>query len=156
MSFTVHKAIEEEWEDAMALAYRTFQKYVGPEYSEEGVDNFVNFISDPHLYRMFQVEEYFLWVARDEKGSMIGMGTLRSGNHISLLFVDEKWLRHGVGSALITAFEQYVLEQGKDSITVNASPYGVPFYHKLGFEDTASEQVVGGMTITPMRKKLQE
>jgi GNAT superfamily N-acetyltransferase len=154
MSFTVHKGTEEDWEDAMALAYRTFQKYVSAGYSKEGVDNFVNFISDPHLYRMFQVDEYFLWVVRDEDGMIIGMGTLRSGNHISLLFVDEKWIRRGVGSAIMSAFEQYVLQQGKDSITVNASPYGVPFYHKLGFADTGSEQVVGGMTITPMKKML--
>ena len=156
MNFTVSKANEEDWEDAMALAYQTFHRFVGPGYSKEGVDNFENFISDPHLYRMFQVEEYFLWVAKDEEGSVIGMGSLRSGNHISLLFVDEKWLRCGVGSAIMSAFEEYVLEQGRDRITVNASPYGIPFYHKLGFSDIDREQVVGGMTITPMRKMLQE
>ena len=30
----------------MALAYRTFQKYVADGYTKEGVDNFVNFIFD--------------------------------------------------------------------------------------------------------------
>ena len=56
----------------------------------------------------------------------------------------------------MSAFEEYVLGQGRDRITVNASPYGIPFYHKLGFSDIDREQVVGGMTITPMRKMLQE
>ena len=152
MIYTVSKANEEDWEDAMALAYRTFQRFVGPGYSKEGVDNFVNFISDPHLYRMFQVEEYHLWVAKDEDGQVLGLGSLRSGNHISLLFVDENWQKCGVGRSIISAFEEYVKADGKDRITVNASPYGVPFYHRLGFADIDKEQISGGMTITPMRK----
>ncbi len=152
--FEVSKAAEEEWEDAMALAYRTFHKYVADGYSKEGVDNFENFISDPHLYQMFRLDEYHLWVAKDDFGNIIGMGTLRSGNHISLLFVEDKWLRKGVGSSIMEAFISHVRRTGNDRITVNASPYGVPFYHKLGFEDTGDEQVAGGMIITPMRKMI--
>ena len=80
----------------MALAYRTFQKYVADGYTKEGVDNFVNFISDQHLYRMFMVDEYHLWVAKDEADRIIGMASLRSGTHISLLFVDENGNRKGI------------------------------------------------------------
>ena len=35
-------------------------------------------------------------------------------------------------------------------MTVNSSPYAVPIYHKLGFKDTGSEQVVNGLRFTPM------
>ena len=154
MNCYIQKGKEEDWEDAMLLAYRTFQKYVASGYTEEGVKNFVDFISDQHLFRMFMVGEYHLWVAKDEEGTIIGMGSLRSGNHISLLFVDENYLRMGIGTAIIKVMEEYVKEINKDSITVNASPFGIPFYHSIGFEDTGKQTVNGGMTITPMRKLL--
>ena len=154
MNYYISNATEEDWEDAMALAYRTFQKYEAAEYTKQGVENFVNFISDSHLFRMFQIEEYRLWVAKDEEGEIIGMGSLRSGNHISLLFVDSKWHRCGIGSALVKEMEDFVLEGGRNNITVNSSPYGIPFYHAIGFADTAEESENGGMLITPMKKDL--
>ncbi|CCL11870.1 N-acetyltransferase GCN5 [Clostridioides difficile] len=36
-------------------------------------------------------------------------------------------------------------------ITVNSSPYAVEVYHKLGFKDTAVEQIVDGIRFTPMK-----
>ncbi len=151
----IGKAGEDEWEEAMALAYRTFRKYVADGYTKEGVENFINFISDQNLYRMLLAHEYHLWVAKDSLNQTIGMATLRSGNHISLLFVDEKWHRKGVGSGLLKELEAYALQNGFDSITVNASPYGIPFYHSVGFADTAEEVLSGGMYITPMKKDLE-
>lgn len=150
----VGKAGEDEWEEAMALAYRTFRKYVADDYTKEGVENFIDFISDQNLYRMFVAREYHLWVAKDKEGKTIGMGTLRSGNHISLLFVDEKWLRKGVGTSLIRELGEYAKQSGFSSLTVNASPYGIPFYHSVGFKDIGEEMISGGMYITPMRKDL--
>lgn len=150
----IGKAGESEWEEAMALAYRTFRKFVSDGYTKEGVENFINFISDQNLYRMLLAHEYHLWVAKDPEGSTIGMGTLRSGNHISLLFVDEKWHRKGVGRSLLHELEAYAKEGGFTAITVNASPYGIPFYHAEGFTDTAEEMLSGGMYITPMKKEI--
>ena len=154
MEYSIKKAEENDWEDAMALAYRTFRKYVADGYTEEGVNNFLDFISDTQLYRMFILDEYHLWVAIDSQGNTIGMASLRSGNHISLLFVDEKWHRKGVGSALMDTMVEYVKKGHYESITVNASPYGIPFYHDLGFVDEGEEVLNGGMYITPMRKRV--
>ena len=151
--FSVERAKEGEWEDAMALAYRTFMKFQGDVYTEEGVQNFVEFITDNKLFRMFQEQEYHLWVAKDAGEIIIGMGSLRSGNHISLLFVDEKWHKTGVGRAIMTEMENFVKAADMDSITVNSSPYAVDFYHKLGFADLSEEQLNSGMYITPMRKQ---
>jgi predicted GNAT family N-acyltransferase len=39
----------------------------------------------------------------------------------------------------------------EQTITVNSSPYGVPFYHALGFEDSDKEQTVNGIRFTPMK-----
>ena len=36
-------------------------------------------------------------------------------------------------------------------ITLNAAPFGLPFYQALGFLPTAEEQTVNGIRFTPMR-----
>ena len=82
---------------------------------------------------------------------MVGMITVRNGGHVSLLFVDEKYHRKGVGKSLIQYLCNYLLtEAGISRITVNASPYGVGFYHKLGFRDTGLETEQSGIRYTPM------
>ncbi|WP_460645598.1 GNAT family N-acetyltransferase [Lacrimispora brassicae] len=35
-------------------------------------------------------------------------------------------------------------------MTVNSSPYAVEIYHKLGFVDTDTEQLVNGIRFIPM------
>ena len=56
--FIIRKAAKDEWEEAMAVAYRTFRKFEADVYTPEGVRNFVDFISDNGLYKMFLIDEY--------------------------------------------------------------------------------------------------
>ena len=137
----------------MALAWRSFKKFVADDYTDAGVKEFYDFISDNGIYKMFLIGEYRLWVAELD-GEIVGMISVRAKRHISLLFVDEKHMRKGIGRDLVYAASEYMLENGENYATVNASPYGVPFYHKVGFIDTGAETVNGGMVITPMRKML--
>lgn len=150
----IRKASEDDWEDAMALAWKTFNRFVADDYSLQGVSNFQDFVTDNGLYKMFLINEYHMWVAEYE-GEIIGMISLRGGNHISLLFVDGRFHRKGVGTLLMTELWKFIAERGGDECTVNASPFGVSFYHRLGFEDTAEEYVQGGMRITPMTVSLK-
>ena len=146
----IRQAKEDEWEDAMSLSWRTFKKYVAPDYSEEGINEFVDFISDNGLKKMFMIGEYHLWIALlDEE--IVGMISVRSRKHISLLFVDDKHQKMGIGRELMNTAAGYIKENGEKSVTVNASPYGVEFYHKIGFVDTGSETISAGMRITPMK-----
>ena len=149
--YEVREAMPDEWEDAMALAWRTFQKFEAHEYSQEGVKNFLDFISDNALRKMFLIHEYYLWVALDGN-RIIGLISLRSRKHISLLFVDEKYHKQGVGRDLMEQAWQFLRDKNVPFCTVNSSPYAVEFYHKLGFVDTGEERVEAGMRITPMRK----
>ena len=149
-SYRIRSAYRNEWQDAMTLAWRTFLRFEADVYSREGVQNFRNFITDSTLYRMFVMGSYQLFVALDGD-KIVGMITLRDGTHISLLFVDEAYHRRGIGSALIRYLADYLLtEAGADRVTVNASPYGVEFYHKVGFKDLRPEEVKDGIIYTPM------
>ena len=51
--YEVRAAVKDEWEDAMALAWRSFKKFVAPDYSDMGVKEFSNFISDNGIYKLF-------------------------------------------------------------------------------------------------------
>ena len=146
----IRPAYREEWQDAMALAWKTFLKFEADDYTAEGIKSFQDFITDNSLYRMFLAGGYEMVVAMD--GSvMVGMITVRSGGHISLLFVDEKYHRRGVGRSLMQYLCNYLLtETGVSRVTVNASPYGVELYHKLGFRDTGLEMQQSGIRFTPM------
>lgn len=152
-SYQIRSAYRDEWEDAMALAWKTFLRFEADVYSEEGVQNFENFITDSTLHRMFVMGAYQMFVALDQ-GRIIGMITLRDRNHISLLFVDEQYHRQGVGRALMNYLTDYMAgEMGIRRVTVNASPYGVGFYHKLGFQDLRAEEQRDGIIYTPMEFK---
>ncbi len=150
MPYLIRTAHRDEWEDAMALAWRTFLKFEANDYPEEGVKNFERFVSDQTIYRMFLIGSYHLFVAYTG-ATLVGMITLRDASHISLLFVDEKYHRQGIGRALVQYVNSY-LASGKQvsRVTVNASPYGVEFYHKLGFRDIRPQEQKDGIIYTPM------
>ena len=151
--YQIRSAYREEWEEAMALAWKTFLQFEADVYSTEGVQNFENFITDNTLHRMFVMGAYQMFVALDQD-RIVGMITLRDSKHISLLFVDEKYHRRGIGRALMKYLTEYMVkEMGIRQVTVNASPYGVEFYHKLGFRDLRPEERKDGIIYTPMELK---
>lgn len=149
-AYQIRNAYREEWQDAMALAWKTFLRFEADVYSPEGVKNFENFITDSTLYRMFVMGAYQMFVAVDH-GRLVGMITLRDTTHISLLFVDEAYHRQGIGRGLIGYLADYLrTEVGAERVTVDSSPYGVGFYHKMGFRDIRPEETKDGIIYTPM------
>lgn len=151
---SIRPAYRGEWDDAMALAWRTFMQFEAGDFTPAGVESFQDFITDTVLYKMFMLGEYQLFGAYDN-GRMIGMISLRGETHISLLFVDEKYHRMGIGRGLIEYVSRYVLtEEGHNCITVNAAPYATEFYHRVGFVDTNTEQACDGIRYTPMQRSI--
>ena len=134
----------------MALAWRTFLRFEAQDYPSEGVRNFERFVSDETIYRMFIIGSYHLFVAYAGT-ALVGTSTLRDASHISLLFVDEKYHRQGIGRALVRHVNDFLVSGSRASrVTVNSSPYGVEFYHKLGFRDVRPQEQKDGIIYTPM------
>ena len=151
----VRCAYHSDWDGAMKLAWDTFVRFDAPDYSQEGIENFYKFVNDDMLRKMFVAGHYQLFVAVDND-KYVGMLSLREKKHISLLFVDERYHKHCVASALLTFVCRYaVTEEGIDRLTVNASPYAVEFYHKKGFKDLQGETVADGIRFTPMELLLK-
>lgn len=143
-----------EWEPAMDLAWQTFIKFEADDYSAEGIENFREFIRNPQLKQMFLEGSYQAWGAF-YRGEIIGVLSIRNRSHISLLFVREDMHHKGVATSLIqTVFAYERDELGMHEVTVNAAPYAIGFYHKVGFKDLESEKTVEGIRYTPMIAKV--
>ncbi len=152
----IRKAQMSDWEETMTMTWRTFLKFEAREYGEEGTKNFRNFITDPLLRRMFLLGTYHMYVAVCGD-KIVGMVTLRDKNHISLLFVDEAYHRQGIGRRLIDIIGAFSKEEyGKKEITVNAAPYGLEFYKRIGFCVTSPKERRDGIIYTSMKKEIGE
>lgn len=113
---------------AIDLIWKTFLQFEAPDYSDEGIQSFRNFIENEELKGVIAVKE--------------------NRKHICCFFVKSQYHRQGIGRKLW----EYVLNNSKNSLfTVNSSPYAVPVYHKLGFVNTDSEQLADGIRFTPMK-----
>ena len=152
MSYEFRWAKADEWAPAMEMIWKTFLKFEGNDYTEEGIRNFFDFITDDKLHAAFLRGDYQMMVALDE-GRVIGVGSIRNRNHLSLLFVDEDYHRRGVGKTLLEKLCQYLQrEEGERFMSLKAAPYAVEFYRKLGFNAVNGEEEYSGIRVTSMEK----
>ncbi len=129
--------------EAIALIWTTFLQFEAPDYSDEGVQSFRNFIEDKAVLR--KLELFGAYEKEELKGVI---ATKDNRQHICCFFVKAQYHRQGIGRRLW----EYILRHSENEVfTVNSSPYAVPFYHKLGFVDTDSEQLTDGIRYTPMK-----
>ena len=134
---------QEETEAALELALRVFMQFEAPEYSMEGIESFQSTIRDA-AYRS-SIVCYGAFVEH----ALVGMlATRNAGRHITLLFVEAAYHRQGIARKL---FETALAGVDGGDMTVNASPYGVEAYRRLGFTAEKPEQLTDGICYTPMR-----
>ncbi len=148
--YTILPCPKEQWDDAMELAFKVFLKYESKEYGREGTDKFAEFLTNPTLEKLFKAGKYPVYVAKTGE-EIIGVASFRSGNHLSLLFVDERYHRQGIAGQMIKVIQNFLLENTDyQTLTVNASPYGIPFYKHMGFTETGEQRQDDGIIYTPM------
>lgn len=135
--------------EALALVRDVFNEYEAPEYSDEGVQEFMRFIEPEAITKMLTENEMQMWTCEDN-GKVVGALAAKR-EHICLLFVHGQHHRKGIAHHLL---DQMIEHYNPSAITVNSSPYAVEAYRRLGFVDTDAEQTVNGMRFTPMKRVL--
>ncbi|MDH6366671.1 MULTISPECIES: GNAT family N-acetyltransferase [unclassified Breznakia] len=129
--------------NAIDLIWETFLQFEGPDYSKEGIQWFKDYIDNKEI--MTSVE---FWGAYNQDELQGVIATRNNRKHICFFFVKAKYHKQGIGRKLW----EYIRDESKSEvITVNASPYAISIYHKLGFVDVADEQVTNGIRFTPMK-----
>jgi GNAT superfamily N-acetyltransferase len=137
------------------LVQRSFHRYIAHHYRPEGIDIFLEDTSVEGITERMQKGQLLIVAETGTGGgetALVGVIAVRSGNHISLFFVDEEWYGRGVARALLKEAIRNIRESLPDVewVTVNSSPYAVGFYTKMGFHPQGQEQYRAGMLVTPM------
>lgn len=137
---------------AQELAKSVFMRFDAPDYSKKGAEGVVRFIyyDMPQKLREGSMTVYGCF----ERGTLLGMCALDTFNHISLLFVDGSYHNRGIGSALVKQACFAARLHGNEHITVNAAPFAVGFYHKIGFVDSGEPKFENDIVFTPMKKSV--
>lgn len=139
-----------ELKEALNLVEKVFVEFEAPDYSQEGVNAFIEFINYNSIKKVIEDKVLKFWICKEEN-NIIGVVAIKNSSHICMLFVDKKYHRKGIGTNLFLSAKREVLNQNQtEKITVNSSPYAVDFYHRLGFNDIDSEQITDGIRYTPM------
>jgi GNAT superfamily N-acetyltransferase len=157
MNTDIHiRSIRQGEEEAIAsLVKRSFDMFVGSEYSCEGVCEFFKY-ANPTAMTSRLTGDHFILVA-ELQDQAVGMIEIRKNEHVSLLFVDPSYLRKGISRLL---FDHALREIGRanpliEKITVNSSRYAVPVYESLGFVASGPENTINGITFVPMAFEIQ-
>ena len=141
-AITVRPLDETERENALRLAWKVFAEYESLDYAPEGTEEFRKCLRDEAYLAGVR---YYGAFAKDDLVGMLGIRTDKC--HICFCFVDGRYHRRGIATKMMAR----MLEDYPDrTITLNSSPYGLPFYLRFGFTPTADEQTVNGIRFTPM------
>ena len=145
-TFSVLK--QERLGETLALIHTVFLEYEAPDYSDEGIQEFMRFIEINAIKKMLAENVMRIWTCEID-GRIIGaLGARR--DHINLLFVNGKYHRKGIARQLLNMMIEYF---SPIAVTVNSSPYAVEAYRRLGFVDTDTEQIVNGLRFIPMKRR---
>ena len=121
----VKKIDDTQITNAIDLIWQTFLQFEAPDYSEEGVKSFQEFIENKEIVKTLE-----FWGAYDEERLKGVIATNENRKHICCFFVKAQYQRQGIGRKLWNFLRE---NSSSKTITVNSSPYAVPVYHKLGF-----------------------
>ncbi len=147
-AITIRKLSANEIPAALELAWRTFSEYESPDYAPEGTEEFRKCLHDDAY--LFGIEYYGAF----DGEKLIGeIGIRPDRMHICFFFVDGSYHRRGIGTGL---FRYLRTVYPHDTITLNSSPYGLPFYKAIGFVSTEDEKTVKGIRFTPMKHDVQK
>lgn len=151
--FEIRKVNPNEVDEALELALEVFLEFEAPDYKPQGVETFKGFIGDEKIIQGFKSGRCPMFAAF-ENGKMAGLiGMRENKTHINLVFVKKEYQHKGIATELF----RYLLSELRrenpalSEITLNSSPYGVPFYLRLGFAPQSGELEEDGIRYTPMK-----
>lgn len=159
MNYTIRKIQSEEVEDALALALEVFMQFEAPAYKPEGTETFKRDIVENKEFIQRCIRGVCPIYAAYDRGKIIGIIGMRSNKtHINLAFTKKEYHRQGVAIAIFNFLKEDLLKENPslEEITLNSSPYGLPFYLHLGFEPLSEEQETEGIRYTPMKYRIRK
>ncbi len=144
-----------EAEEVIELVLRSFDEFVAPDYALEGVQKFHTDVTVASLVEALESGDIVLLGIGGS--NIAGVVKVRDETHISWLFVAREFMTQGIGRRLLSAAVQEIMARtpAATAVTLNASPYALPIYAKMGFAVAGAETVEHGMRMTPMQASIE-
>lgn len=152
-SYEIRKISGPDVDEALQLALEVFMEFEAPDYKPVGVETFKSFIRGEETKNGFKSGTSPMYAAFDN-GKIIGIIGMRANkSHINLMFVKKEYHRKGVATAIYRYLLDDLLKEDPalSELTLNSSPYGLPFYRHLGFVEQSEEREEDGIRFTPMK-----
>lgn len=152
MNYEIRRLRPDEVDAALDLAMETYLEFEAPDYGPEGVTTFRRDIYDNEAFRAACMNgTNRMWGALDGD-RIVGLMAMRGESHIVLVFTHRDYHRRGVASAILQALLNDVRRENPDlrRLTLNSSPYGLPFYLHAGFKPADVEKTINGIRFTAM------
>ncbi len=150
MDINIRMLEEGDFEEASRMIFHTFYKYILPTYTTEGVEFFRDTTS-AISFKMNTFDGSVTLYGAFDGDTLCGVIGCRGTNHICLFFTHRDYMGRGIGRKLFNHFLERTV--ANETVTVNASDYGIPIYKKLGFEESDVRQEKNGTVYTPMTYK---
>ena len=132
------------------LVLRVFTEFVADAYTQQGVREITDYVR-PEAIRRRMAGDFFILTARTDN-DLVGVIEVKEHRHISLLFVDKRMHRKGVGRELVHHAVARCREENPDlqAVTIQSAPRAVTAYEHLGFRQTGEQRVENGRVYVPM------
>lgn len=153
-NIVIRKINPSEAESAMALVLEVFMEFEAPDYHPSGVEAFRrDIVENPGFLEMVRQGVCPVYGAFDGDRIVALMGMRSDRKHINLAFTKKEYHRRGIARAIFHYLLKDVLEENPslEALTLNSSPYGIPFYLSIGFVPSSEEQEIDGIRFTPMK-----
>ena len=153
-NIVIRKITAGEVDSAMSLALEVFMQFEAPDYSPLGVESFKkDIVENPEYLEKARQGSCPVYGAFDGEKIVALMGMRSNKTHINLVFTKKEYHRKGIATAIFRFLLDDVLRENPalQELTLNSSPYGLPFYLHLGFIPLSEEQEINGIKFTPMK-----
>ena len=155
----IRKITVGEVESAMKLALEVFIEFEAPDYHPSGVETFKrDIIENADFNEQVKKGIVPIYAAFDNDKIIALIGMRNSKTHINLAFTKKEYQCKGIATAIFNYLLKDILNENPSikELTLNSSPYAIPFYLKLGFEPTSEEQEIDGIRFTPMKYVIKD
>ena len=159
MNFVIRKIFSNEVEEAMELALEVFMQFEAPDYGDAGVDTFKrDIVENPTFIDNAKKGLCPIYAAFDGDKMVALIGMRSSKTHINLVFTKKEYHRKGIATAIFKFLLNDLLNENPslNELTLNSSPYGLPFHISLGFIPLSEEQEINGIRFTPMKYSIKK
>lgn len=132
------------------LIRKVFDEFVAIDYSDEGNRFFYDWIEPSKIAQRQQKQRTILCAMAGS--TIVGIIETRDNNHIALLFVDKEYQGQGIAKSLFReALKECIQRDSRlEKFSVNASPFSIPVYKKMGFVEMDTLQEKNGIKFLPM------